>query len=221
MNINVVYLVTVFVISICSVILHELAHGLMAYALGDQTAKLSGRLSLNPLKHIDPVMSIIVPVVLALVGAPIFGGAKPVPINTRNLKWGEWGFALVALAGPLMNILLAFIFFLVGNMTGVLVNEGGSLGYYEVIGGIVCSTGLLLNLGFALFNIIPIPPLDGSRILYALAPDFVRNFMRNIEQYGLVIVYGLIFFCSSLFSAYLMSGQAMFINFFFWIVGVR
>lgn len=221
MNINVVYLVTVFVISICSVILHELAHGLMAYALGDQTAKLSGRLSLNPLKHIDPVMSIIVPVVLALVGAPIFGGAKPVPINTRNLKWGEWGFALVALAGPLMNILLAFIFFLVGNMTGVLVNEGGSLGYYEVIGGIVCSTGLLLNLGFALFNIIPIPPLDGSRILYALAPDFARNFMRNIEQYGLVIIYGLIFFCSSLFSAYLMSGQAMFINFFFWIVGVR
>ncbi len=221
MNINVVYLVTVFVISICSVILHELAHGLMAYALGDQTAKLSGRLSLNPLKHIDPVMSIIVPVVLALVGAPIFGGAKPVPINTRNLKWGEWGFALVALAGPLMNILLAFIFFLVGNMTGVLVNESGSLGYYEVIGGIVCSTGLLLNLGFALFNIIPIPPLDGSRILYALAPDFARNFMRNIEQYGLVIIYGLIFFCSSLFSAYLMSGQAMFINFFFWIVGVR
>ena len=221
MNINVVYLVTVFVISICSVILHELAHGLMAYALGDQTAKLSGRLSLNPLKHIDPVMSIIVPVVLALVGAPIFGGAKPVPINTRNLKWGEWGFALVALAGPLMNILLAFIFFLVGNMTGVLVNEGGSLGYYEVIGGIVCSTGLLLNLGFALFNIIPIPPLDGSRILYALAPDFARNFMRNIEQYGFVIIYGLIFFCSSLFSAYLMSGQAMFINFFFWIVGVR
>jgi Zn-dependent protease len=166
-------------------------------------------------------MSIIVPVVLALVGAPIFGGAKPVPINTRNLKWGEWGFALVALAGPLMNILLAFIFFLVGNMTGVLVNEGGSLGYYEVIGGIICSTGLLLNLGFALFNIIPIPPLDGSRILYALAPDFARNFMRNIEQYGLVIIYGFIFFCSSLFSAYLMSGQAMFINFFFWIVGVR
>ena len=95
MNINLYYVVAVFVVSIFSIILHELMHGVVAYWLGDQTAKLSGRLSLNPLKHIDPVMSIILPVFLALMGMPVFGGAKPVPINTRNLKGGEWLFAKI------------------------------------------------------------------------------------------------------------------------------
>ena len=92
--------VAIFVITIISMVLHEIAHGYVAYWLGDSTAKYSGRLSLNPLKHIDPVMTIIVPVVLYLTGGPIFGGAKPVPINSRNLRFKEWGMALVGLAGP-------------------------------------------------------------------------------------------------------------------------
>ena len=115
-----VKVIIVLAIVIGSVILHELAHGVVAYFLGDHTAKDSGRLTLNPLKHIDPYMSIIVPVILYLLNAPVFGGAKPVPIDTRNLKWREWGLALVAIAGPLTNFLIAFITFLIGHFTGLI-----------------------------------------------------------------------------------------------------
>ena len=153
------YIGLVLVLSVGSIILHELAHGVVAYWLGDQTAKLSGRLTLNPIKHIDPFMSILLPVLLAMAGMPIFGGAKPVPINTRNLKGGVWGFALVAIAGPLTNLILAFIFFLFGHFTGAF--------YVDGFGGMLCYIGMVLNMGFCLFNIIPIPPLDGSRVLYA------------------------------------------------------
>ena len=223
MDINVGYIATVFFVSIGSIILHELAHGLMALALGDQTARLSGRLTLNPLKHIDPVMSIIVPVFLALIGAPVFGGAKPVPINTRNLRGGEWGFALVALAGPLMNIILAFLFFLVGYLSGNLgIIEGtGSLGMVPNACGMICSTGMLLNIGFAMFNIIPIPPLDGSRILYALAPEKVQDFMRQLEQYGIIVIYLLIMFCGTFFAQFITTGRSVIIDFFCWIVGAH
>lgn len=207
------YIAIVFVVSIFSVILHELMHGVTAYLLGDQTAKMSGRLTLNPLKHIDPVMSIIVPVCLALIGAPVFGGAKPVPINTRNLKGGEWGFALVAIAGPLTNIILSFIFFLIGHFTGVF--------YGESFGGVICSTGMFLNMGFALFNIIPIPPLDGSRVLYALAPDGVKTFMQNMERYGLIVIYAMIFMLGSGLAVYFMNGEKAILTAFYWIIGIR
>jgi Zn-dependent protease len=213
MDINIGYIVTVFVVSISSIILHELMHGIVAYALGDQTAKLSGRLTLNPIKHIDPVMSIIVPVFLALMGMPVFGGAKPVPINTRNLKGGEWGFAAVAAAGPLTNLLLAFIFFLIGHFTGLL--EAGG------IGAMIIMAGVQINLGFCLFNIIPIPPLDGSRVLYALAPEGVQNFMRSIEQYGFIIIYALLLICGTAFSMFIYNGEIGIIKAFYWLVGVR
>lgn len=213
MSIDLGYIAVVFVVSIFSVILHELMHGVTAYLLGDQTAKLSGRLTLNPLKHIDPVMSIIVPVCLALIGAPVFGGAKPVPINTRNLKGGEWGFALVAIAGPLTNIILSFIFFLIGHFTGAF--------YGDSFGGVICSTGMFLNMGFALFNIIPIPPLDGSRVLYALAPDGVKTFMQNMERYGLIVIYAMIFMLGSGLAVYFMNGEKAILTAFYWIIGIR
>ncbi|MBR3378359.1 site-2 protease family protein [Candidatus Saccharibacteria bacterium] len=213
MSIDLGYIAVVFVVSIFSVILHELMHGVTAYLLGDQTAKLSGRLTLNPLKHIDPVMSIIVPVCLALIGAPVFGGAKPVPINTRNLKGGEWGFALVAIAGPLTNIILSFIFFLIGHFSGAF--------YGDSLGGMICSTGMFLNMGFALFNIIPIPPLDGSRVLYALAPDGVKTFMQNMERYGLIVIYAMIFMLGSGLAVYFMNGEKAILTAFYWIIGIR
>jgi len=213
MDINWGYVAIVLVLSVGSIILHELAHGLTAYWLGDQTAKLSGRLTLNPLKHIDPFMSILLPVFLAVIGAPIFGGAKPVPINTRNLKGGVWGFALVAVAGPLMNLILAFIFFLFGHFTGAF--------YVDGIGGLICMAGMLLNMGFCLFNIIPIPPLDGSRVLYALAPDGVREFMNKIEAFGVFIVYALILIGGTVFTSYLINGRMALLNAFYWIVGVQ
>ena len=196
-DINFYYLFCIFVVSLCSMMLHELGHAIVALWQGDQTAKLAGRISLNPLKHIDPMMTIVVPLVLAIIGAPVFGGAKPVPINTRNLKHGEYSFALVAIAGPLVNFILAFIFFglyLVAN-SGWLIE----LSY----------VGVSVNLGFMLFNIIPIPPLDGSRVLYALAPDFVREFMQKMEQYGLLIIYALLWIGGTLLTAYFNNGVSL------------
>ena len=105
--------------------LHEAMHAFMGYFLGDDTARAQGRLTLNPLKHIDPFMTILLPVMLALIpGAPIFGGAKPVPFNPQNVRYGEWGAALVAIAGPLTNLLLAFFAFGIGVISGVITDGG-------------------------------------------------------------------------------------------------
>lgn len=168
-------LLIVFAIILVSMMLHELAHGFVAYLLGDDTAKTEGRLTLNPLKHLDPILSVIMPLLLFISGGPIFGGAKPVPVDSRNLRYGVWGMALVAIAGPLTNFLIAFVAFMVGMLTGVTVFDGGALMYY--VGdfwGLLLVNIVYVNLGFGVFNLIPIPPLDGSRILYALAPDQVR-----------------------------------------------
>lgn len=204
----------VLVIIIGSVILHELSHGLVAYWLGDRTAKDAGRLSLNPIKHIDPYMSILVPVILFLLKAPVFGGAKPVPVNHSNLKWREWGMALVAIAGPLTNFLLAFIFFLIGHFSGLLYGSGGEVAEFFI------SEAILINLGFMIFNLIPIPPLDGSRVLYAISPDGFRNILISLEKYGFVIVYLLIFLFGEVFSHIMLGAMRGILNFFYWIVGV-
>lgn len=212
---NIGYLVIVLLIVVGSVILHELSHGFVAYLLGDHTAKDAGRLTLNPIKHIDPLMSIMVPIILYLLKAPVFGGAKPVPIDSRNLKWKEWGMALVALAGPLTNFLLALISFLIGHFTGAIYGSGG-----ETV-NFVFSELIFINLGFMIFNLIPVPPLDGSRILYALSPDYFREVLMNIEKYGIFIVYFLIFFFGEAFSHLMISAMDGILNFFYMIVGVR
>ena len=165
----------VLVIVLVSMILHELAHGLVAYALGDDTAKEEGRLSLNPIKHLDPVFSIAVPLIMYISGGPMFGGAKPVPVNSRNLKGGAWGMALVGIAGPLTNFLLAFLFFFLGQITGITTHDMGLI-------TAIFSQIILVNLGFFVFNILPIPPLDGSRVLYAIAPDGAREVMEKVEK---------------------------------------
>ena len=208
MNTNILYIFIILVIVLFSVILHELSHGLVAYALGDKTAKYAGRLTLNPLKHIDPYMSILVPVVLYILRAPVFGGAKPVPVNYYNLKWREWGMALVAVSGPLTNFLLAFITFLIGHFTGLLYGIGGELLSF------IFSEMIFVNLGFMLFNLIPIPPLDGSRVLYAFSPDFFRNFLSNIERYGVIIIYVLILLFGEVFSGLMINGMNGILHFF-------
>lgn len=210
---NIGYLIIVLIIIVGSVILHELSHGIVAYWLGDRTAKDAGRLSLNPIKHIDPVMSILVPVVLYILKAPVFGGAKPVPIDTRNLKWNEWGMALVAVAGPFTNFLLALIFFLIGHFTGALYGAGG-----ETI-NFIFDELVFINLGFMIFNLIPVPPLDGSRILYAIAPDFFRDILITIEQYGVFIVYLLILFFSEAMSHLMIGAMNGVLSFFYMLVG--
>lgn len=212
-NTNFLQIVIVLIIAIFSVVLHELAHGLVAYWLGDRTAKDAGRLTLNPIKHIDPYMSILVPVVLFILKAPVFGGAKPVPINSRNLKGKEWGMALVALAGPFTNFLIALISFLIGYFTGILRTNPDSIGFF------IFMELVYLNLGFLLFNLIPIPPLDGSRVLYAIAPDSVREIMRKMEVYGIVIVYTLILIFGNVFSSLMVNGMTGIIDFFYKLVG--
>lgn len=200
------YIIIVLIIILVSVILHELAHGIVAYLLDDHTAKDAGRLTLNPIKHIDPVMSILVPVVLYLLRVPVFGGAKPIPINPSSLKGREWGLALVAIAGPLTNLLIAFIAFLIARFSGILYEQGTTYFIFTEI--------IYINLGFLLFNLIPIPPLDGSRVLYALAPDAVRNFMSQMEPYGLVVVYLLIFLFGDVFSSLMVNGMNWFVDLF-------
>ena len=167
-----------------SMTLHEAMHGFIAYWLGDDTAKREGRLTLNPIKHLDPFLSIILPLGLFLVGAPIFGGAKPVPFNPDRVRGEEWGSALVAIAGPLTNLLIAFVMFGLWAVVGTPPAT-------EILGQILI-TAFTVNLGFFIFNSIPIPPLDGSRVIYALAPEFIRTGMRFIEQYGLIFIFAIV-----------------------------
>ncbi len=177
-----------------SMTLHEAMHAFVAYWLGDDTAKREGRLTLNPIKHIDPFLTILLPVMLAVIGAPIFGGAKPVPFRPDQVKYDEWGSALVALAGPLTNLFIAFILFGVGTVFGYDLTDFG----YSSLGEMILMYGVLINLGFFVFNMIPLPPLDGSRVLYALAPEIVRRGMEIIEQYGLIFVFAFVLLGSSI-----------------------
>lgn len=204
-------LVVILGVILFSMVLHELAHGVVAYWLGDDTAKDDGRLTLNPAKHIDPVMSILVPVLLYMSGGPIFGGAKPVPVDTRNLKFGAWGMALVAIAGPLTNFLIALVSFLIGYWTGWLNMSG--------IVGLIFTELVLVNLGFGIFNLIPIPPLDGSRVLYALAPDVVREGMEKFEKIGIIVVMILVIVFPSVISTIMLGGIQGMLTGFYWLVG--
>lgn len=164
---------------IMSVVIHEVSHGYAANALGDPTAKLAGRLTLNPAKHLDMFGSFIVPVLGFFAGGFIFGWAKPVPYNPYNLSNQRWGEAAVAAAGPIVNILIAVIF-------GLIIRFGiGTLpaSFIEIAGLLV-----LINLILAFFNLIPIPPLDGSKILFAILPQHMRGLRMQLEQYGFFLV---------------------------------
>lgn len=182
-----------------SMTLHEAMHGFVAYWLGDDTAKLQGRLTLNPLKHIDPFLTLLLPVLLALAGLPIFGGAKPVPFNPYRVRYEEWGAAMVALAGPLTNFILAFLIFGIGTVLGFNLADFS----YGSIPEMILTYGVIVNLGFFVFNMIPLPPLDGSRVLYALAPEFVRRGMEYIEQYGLIFVFAIVLLASSVIGTFM------------------
>lgn len=207
------YIALVLVVILLSMTLHEAMHAFMGYFLGDSTAKDEGRLTLNPLKHIDPVMTIALPVFLAIMGGPIFGGAKPVPFNPHRVRYGEWGAAMVALAGPLTNLLIAFLVFGVGVVTGVISSEGVVAG----LAGTVVITAIQINLGFFIFNILPIPPLDGSRVLYALAPERVRQVMEQIERYGIFLVFAIVMLGSSVIGQIMIAGMSGVWDAFVWI----
>jgi len=172
-------IISALVAVLVSIVLHELMHAFVAYKLGDDTAKADGRLTLNPLAHIDPVTTVALPVLLVALGLPPFGAAKPVMINPARLKWGEWGSALVAVAGPLTNLALAALASLILHISFAQAPD-------VVVTALV--TFIMVNLGFFVFNMIPFPPLDGSRVLYALAPDGVRKVMQSIEAMGFIAI---------------------------------
>lgn len=205
MDIDILNLVIVLGVILFSMTIHEAMHAFTAYWLGDDTARAEGRLTLNPIKHIDPFLTIILPLLLALMHGPIFGGAKPVPFRPDMVKGGDWGAALVAIAGPLTNLVLAFITF------GIWVLVGAP---QTGLGASILITATTVNLGFFVFNIIPIPPLDGSRVIYALAPEFVRTAMRFIESYGIFLVFIIVILFSSLLTAYMYGAIGFFLTIF-------
>lgn len=166
-----------------AIVLHELAHGLSAYLLGDPTAKNQGRLTLNPIKHIDPVGSILVPGALFLAyyfgltrSLMLFGWAKPVPVNFKDLRPRRLGMALVAMAGPLTNIVLAFIF------SRLYAWPPFSRAAH------ICAWGVMLNLILAVFNMVPIPPLDGSRVVTSFLPMKLAYYYSRLEPFGIIIL---------------------------------
>lgn len=211
------YIATVFGVIFFSMTLHEVMHGLVANALGDDTARLLGRLTLNPLKHIDPVMTVLLPGLIiatnAITGSamPVFGGAKPVPFNPANIQHDEWGVALMAVSGPLTNLVIAFICF------GIIAVA--HIPSASIAGGVLW-TAVSVNLGFFAFNILPIPPLDGSRVLYALAPNVVRTGLDSIERYGVVFVYLLVMLFGSFVTSYMTLAISWIVQLFAKIFGV-
>lgn len=211
MEATVLTIVIVLGVILISMTLHEAMHGFVAYFLGDDTAKREGRLTLNPVKHIDPFLTILLPLMLAVVGGPIFGGAKPVPFNPDRVRYDEWGAALVAVAGPLTNLILAFVFFGVFALAGVPTS--GILSQ-------ILTTAVGVNLGFFIFNMIPVPPLDGSRVLYALAPEFVRRGMEAIERYGIIFVFAIVLVASPLIGRFMVACIQFFLGLFAHIFGL-
>jgi Zn-dependent protease len=183
---NAIQIIFQLAVIIFSVVIHEVSHGYAALMLGDHTAEQEGRLTLNPVKHIDPFGSIILPLILSLVpGGIIFGWAKPVPYNPYNLRNQKWGPAIVGVAGPLANLAIALIF---GIMLRFLPFVSASFGGLYALNFLhVASMIAFLNTMLAIFNLVPIPPLDGSKVLFSLLPYQLRWIEEFMERYSLIL----------------------------------
>jgi Zn-dependent protease len=192
---KIIYNIAVWAIPVLfAITVHEVAHGWVANKLGDGTARMLGRLTLNPIKHIDPFGTILLPLMLILLSSPIlFGAAKPVPVDVRNFKNPRRDMAIVAIAGPLANVFMAifwvgFLYFTVATITDTAIATGLKS---------MAAAGILINMILFVFNLIPIPPLDGGRVLAGLVPEKTARLLDKIEPYGFFIVLGLGFFLYS------------------------
>lgn len=171
------------IILLFSIIIHEVAHGSVSYSLGDNTAKDAGRLTLNPISHLDPVGSIMLPLFLFILNLPIIGWAKPVPINPYNFNDQKWGEVKVSIAGSLANFIIALVFGLIVMFVSLPQS------FLEI-----ASLVIIYNIALGVFNLIPIPPLDGSHILFALLGERFNNVKKFLYQYGFFILIFLVFF---------------------------
>jgi len=185
---------TIFILIVLflSIVIHEIAHGSCALLLGDDTAKREGRLTLNPIAHIDPIGTIFLPLILLILTfgqGPIFGWAKPVPVNPLNFRDRKWGIVKVSLAGPVTNLLIAILFSFLASFNF----SQATINFFEIIS--------VYNFAWAFFNLLPFPPLDGFHILYQVLPDRFFQVKFFLLQYGFFILLILIFFdLNSIFS---------------------
>lgn len=197
--------------------LHEMMHSVAGYWLGDDTAKSMGRISFNPLHHIDPITTIGLPLLLVILGQPPFAIAKPVPVNFARLKFEEFGMAMVGIAGPLTNLLLGIIAILLMRITNpaflAVLSRGQMLVPTNPIDGFLAFS-ILMNIGLFVFNMIPFPPLDGSRVLYAFVPEAIQKLMDRIESLGLTAILVFMFIGFRIISPLIYSINLTLIRFF-------
>jgi Zn-dependent protease len=194
-SIDLNYLFIVIISMLIAIPFHEAMHGLTARLLGDDTADDEGRITLNPFRHVDIFLTILLPAVMILLSLPPIFAAKPVPFDPSRVRYGDFGAALVGLAGPFSNLALAVVGALIARGLGVdmqAVSSGAldGLQYALVI-------FIIINISLFVFNMLPIPPLDGSRLVYAFAPEPVQRIMAQLESMGLVVVLGIFLLLSS------------------------
>ena len=205
MNSMVLVIITYLMAVMVAVSVRELARAFTSSRLGDDTAKLYGRASLNLLRYVDPFMTVILPIMLALSGAPVFGSAKPALVNKRKLKYGDWGVALVAMSGLLSNLLASFVFY--GLAAWFTKLESTALVN-------VAMAFVMVNLGFFAFNMLPIVPLDGSKLLYAFAPSQVQDFMDRLDRYGSWIILAIVLLLQTYLFLYVSTVSRFLMNLF-------
>jgi Zn-dependent protease len=190
-NSNIIYEIAVWLVPlVIAIVFHEVAHGLAARKLGDTTAERKGRLSLNPIRHIDPFGTLVLPMLLAISHAPVFGWAKPVPVNYRRLNNPRRDMVLVALAGPGMNLLLALVGTAILSVT-IMASGGAQAGATAFVAANALNF-VLINIFLAVFNLLPVPPFDGGHVVEGLLPRPLATRFRKVGRYSLLVLVALL-----------------------------